>query len=115
LLLAHWVLACHLKGCVVDKKPFLAACDEEEDPKKRHREYYSAEEDQTLLNFAAHHEDEKLTQEKRWDLPEESSLLDRNASSMLHRYRTLKQKTNKRSKRYAVFDEHNILAWAHCW
>jgi hypothetical protein len=29
LLLAHWVLACHLKGCVVDKKPFLAAYDKE--------------------------------------------------------------------------------------
>jgi hypothetical protein len=114
-VLADWVAACHIKGQVVSKTPFLLTNEEDERKKRLHGALYSVEEDETLLRFAKLHEGENLTQEKLWNLAEEEGILERNAVSMLHRYRFIKQKTNKKNKHYTEYDVNSILAWAYCW
>ena len=115
MVFAHWVAACHVREEIVDQRMFrLSKQGSDEDTKRHHALLYS-EEDKTLLDFAASHKDEELTQEQLWELAEEEGILERNALSMLQRYRILKQKKDKKFKHYAEYEVNNILAWAYCW
>ena len=92
-VLAHWVAACHIRDRMIDQRMYRIVhqdSEPDEDRKRSHATPYSKQEDQTLLDFAEAHEEAELTQEKLWALAEEEGILERNAISMLQRYRSLK-------------------------